>query len=222
MNEMHDGLRATSVPGATDAQGEAGDTRLALLAAGRSLFAARGYDGASVRALTEAAGANLGAITYHFGSKRAFYEEVLREAVLPLARRVEAVTRAEGSPLDRCAEVVRAYADHLADTPDLPHLLLQEIAAGKPPPEPVASVFRRVAGAVAGVIHEGQHAGVVREGDPLLLTLSLVSQPIYLTLVRRAVAHVMGVDPLGPDTRGDTAAHMATFARAALAAPEAP
>jgi len=40
----------------------------ALIAAGRALFTERGYDAASVRAITAAAGVNLGAITYHFGS----------------------------------------------------------------------------------------------------------------------------------------------------------
>ena len=39
------------------------ETRAALVAAATSLFAARGFDGTSVRDITHLAGANLGAIT---------------------------------------------------------------------------------------------------------------------------------------------------------------
>ena len=35
-----------------------------------------GYDATSIRAITQAAGVNLGTITYRFGSKEALYEAV--------------------------------------------------------------------------------------------------------------------------------------------------
>lgn len=52
----------------------AADTRTQILDAAEELFAARGFDGASIRAITRAAGVNVAAIHYHFGTK----EEVLR------------------------------------------------------------------------------------------------------------------------------------------------
>lgn len=51
----------------------------ALLEAGAKLFADKGYEAVSTRELAEAAGVNLGAIQYHFGSKeRLFIETVQR------------------------------------------------------------------------------------------------------------------------------------------------
>src|SRR5690606_25871473 len=94
-------------------------------------------DGASVRAITRAAGTNLGAVGYHFGSKRGLYEAVLEAVLTPLAERVHPLATARGGVLDRAEATVRAFFEHLADNPDLPHLMLQEIAAGKPPPAPV-------------------------------------------------------------------------------------
>ncbi|HSG82026.1 MAG TPA: helix-turn-helix domain-containing protein, partial [Gemmatimonadota bacterium] len=52
-------------------------TAEALLRAAHHLFARFGYDGTSVRAITREAGSNLGAVTYHFGSKEALYDSVL-------------------------------------------------------------------------------------------------------------------------------------------------
>ena len=71
-----------------------------LIAAGRRLFARHGYDGSSVRAITEDAGANLGAITYHFGSKRGLYDAVVATCLTPFADRVADIGGAPGAPIE--------------------------------------------------------------------------------------------------------------------------
>ena len=55
--------------------------RESFLAAGRRLFAEKGYDGVTVRDLATAAGFNGALVNYYFGSKEGLY----RECVLPLA-----------------------------------------------------------------------------------------------------------------------------------------
>jgi len=160
------------------------DTRDALLHSGRAVFAERGFDGASVRAITDAADANLGAITYHFGSKEALYVEVLRTAIAPMRDRVYEATAAHRTPIDRIAGIMRAFFEHMRDNPDVPRLMLQRIAAGQPPPGPVADIVRDVLRTLAGEIAAGQRAGQIREGHPVRLALSVVAQPIYMSLIR--------------------------------------
>ena len=55
-----------------------GSTKERILGAAEVLFAQRGFDGASLRQLTAAAGVNLAAVNYHFGSKDRLVEEVFR------------------------------------------------------------------------------------------------------------------------------------------------
>ena len=55
-------------------------TKRRLLDAAGPIFAADGYDGASVRAICSQAGANIAAIKYHFGHKLGLYQAVLRSA----------------------------------------------------------------------------------------------------------------------------------------------
>jgi|BarGraNGADG00212_1021973.scaffolds.fasta_scaffold00682_3 TetR/AcrR family transcriptional regulator, regulator of cefoperazone and chloramphenicol sensitivity len=76
------------------------DTRERLLDTAERLFAARGFAGTSVREITDAAGANLGAVNYHFHSKENLYAEVftrraalLREPVVAAARTTMSVAR---------------------------------------------------------------------------------------------------------------------------------
>jgi AcrR family transcriptional regulator len=63
-------------------------TRERLLEAAGRLFAERGYRGATLREIAEAAGANLAAANYYFGSKERLYLEVAREHFERLERRL--------------------------------------------------------------------------------------------------------------------------------------
>jgi AcrR family transcriptional regulator len=67
-----------------DDQSGASATRGRLLDAAESLFGQHGFEAASVRAITRRARANLGAITYHFGSKEELYLEAFFRRVRPI------------------------------------------------------------------------------------------------------------------------------------------
>ena len=70
------------------------DTKERILDAAERLFAAHGFGETSMRALTAAAGVNLAAANYHFGSK----DGVLRAILL---RRLEPINAARLAELDR-------------------------------------------------------------------------------------------------------------------------
>jgi AcrR family transcriptional regulator len=192
-------------------------TRSDLLTAARRLFAQRGFDGTSIRAVTREAGANLGAVTYHFGSKRALYAAVLEQGLRPLAERVRAAAASEGTALERMLRVVESYFDHFESHPDLPHLLLQEVAAGKKPPPVVLEILRSAMEAIAGLQAAGVADASVRPGDPVLTALSVVSQPVYLTLVAPLLRTVGPYDLTDPTTRRRALEHTQAFVRGGLA-----
>ena len=85
--------------------GRGADTRERLLDAAEQIFAERGFEGASMRAVTQAAGASVSAANYHFGSKEALLRETLLRRVGPLNERriarLDALERdANGRPLE--------------------------------------------------------------------------------------------------------------------------
>ncbi|HEY2716205.1 MAG TPA: helix-turn-helix domain-containing protein [Solirubrobacterales bacterium] len=92
-------------------------TRGALLAAGRRLFAERGYDSVSAEEIVRAAGVTRGALYHHFGGKAelldAVYEQLEREMTERIARVVlgselespmEAMRAGVGAFLDECGQ----------------------------------------------------------------------------------------------------------------------
>ena len=89
---------------------DAGTTRERILAAAESLFAQRGFDGASLRQLTAAAGVNLAAVNYHFGSKEKLVEEVFRRRLDALnQRRLAELARVATHPDTTLEDVLSAF-----------------------------------------------------------------------------------------------------------------
>ncbi|MEC4676459.1 MAG: TetR family transcriptional regulator [Nitrospirota bacterium] len=60
------------------------DTRQLILDSAERLFAREGFHVTSLRAITGAAGVNLAAVNYHFGSKEALLEAVFERRLIPL------------------------------------------------------------------------------------------------------------------------------------------
>lgn len=193
-------------------------TRSALIKAGRKLFAAHGYEGASVRALTNAARTNLGAITYHFGSKRKLYDVVLESCAVPLADAAVAAAQGPGTPSERVAAVVRAYFEYLVANPDVARLLLQELVLGRTPPQAAAIPIRRIHTALTALVLDGQARGEFRAGEAGLMAISIISQPVHLNLVRRVLKTLTGVDLDDGPTRERIIEQCTLFACAGLAA----
>jgi AcrR family transcriptional regulator len=60
------------------------DTKEKILNVAEELFAEQGYRATSLRAITAAAGVNLAAVNYHFGSKEVLVEEVISRRLVTL------------------------------------------------------------------------------------------------------------------------------------------
>lgn len=169
-------------------------TSTALLEAARDLFASRGYDGASIRAITDRAGTNLGAVTYHFGTKEALYDRVIETFIGPLRERVLRAAETEGSPLDRIEAILREAFQHYVDDPAMPRLILQQIASGRPAPPPARAWIRQALGILADLVREGQKGGTIRRGDPRFMALTSIAPILFIHLIRGPLHDAIGLD----------------------------
>lgn len=210
-------MNQSTIPSGTSS-GTGALTRASLLDAARRVFARNGFDGASVRKITAEAEVNLGAVTYHFGSKRGLYDAVLTEELAPLLDRVSNAVHGDGTALERMVAVTEAYFEHLAEHPDLPHLILQEVTAGREPPKPVQRMIGAVRGMLLTLHAEGQADGTIRPGHPGFASLSVIAQPIYLTLIAPALRSIAHIDLDDDAVRGEATRHMKDFVRRGLTA----
>jgi AcrR family transcriptional regulator len=94
----------------THTQTEPVDTREALLDAAESLFSEHGIQAASLRAITQRAGANLAAVHYHFRSKEGLVRAVFSRRLEPLNReRLRLLEECDLEAEDAVDQVLNAF-----------------------------------------------------------------------------------------------------------------
>ena len=90
------------------ASGDKDRTQHVILDAAAGLFAARGYDGASITAIAERAGVSRSAVFWHFGDKGTLFKETFRRLLVPFVEEV-ARTLEDEDPTQRLLQLFGVY-----------------------------------------------------------------------------------------------------------------
>jgi AcrR family transcriptional regulator len=135
----------------------ADDSREKILRAAERIFAEKGLAGASVRAITSAAGVNHALIGYYFGSKVALYEEVLYRASTLMAK-------------PRLAQLA-ALRDHYGEAPiplrELMDAYIRSFFDDYGNPESLARTWLRFYGRCFSESEDEVRAATNRSGSPI-------------------------------------------------------
>lgn len=105
--------------------GKDASTRERVLEVAETLFIAEGFSESSMRRITAAAGASLGAVNYHFGSKEGLLEAVIERQFGPLLNEriagLQAAVTSHSSGSDVILQLLKSWLDpmlrHLAANP---------------------------------------------------------------------------------------------------------
>lgn len=197
-------------------------TRERVLDAAEALFAERGYAGASVRAIAEAAGLRPASLYSHFEGKQALYEAVLERGLGPVFELLEAAAARELSTPGGEA-LVESLVDRLARTPHVPRLVVHEAVSGGAHLARVARRWMRplVAQALATVKRSPLPSDWSEEEVPHLIAawLQLLFGPFALAPL---LAEVFDEDPLSPAALARQKAFLRRLARRLAQPPAEP
>lgn len=187
-----------------------GDSRAALCAAAAEAFAARGFDGAGVDEIANAAGVNKAMLYYHFKSKRGLYTAVLVDMFGAVSAAVADI--ASGSPPRAQLEAfVDAIANASAARPHFPSIWLRELAdEGRHLDPALVPVVRGILEVLARILTEGRAAGVFRQVHPLLVQFGIIG-PLLVFLASAAARGRLlagAPHPLPAITAGAAVAHI--------------
>jgi AcrR family transcriptional regulator len=169
-------------------------SRQCILDNARILFARRGYDGASVRDIARASDVNISALSYHFGSKQALFEEVIRDGTAGIRATLSDLA-AKPMPLrDKARLLFDAYLEFLTGEDSVSRIIMAELAVGgRRLPEAAAHLLLQAIGVLRGMIREGVRNGEIRpDVDETLTIISIVSLPVYLAFARPVVELIRG------------------------------
>jgi len=106
-------------------------TKERIVSAAQALFVGKGFKGASVRAISLAAGANLASINYYFKSKKGLYraclEELTQTEMRFLSDRADVQVANDVDPLKALNDFTNTVFETYLSKPNLLLLALQEI-----------------------------------------------------------------------------------------------
>ena len=124
--------------------------RRQLLDVSLEVFAQRGFHGASMAEVAEAAGVTKPVLYQHFGSKRELYRQLLDDVGQRLLEEVQKATAAAGGPRQQVASGFEAYFRFVAEHENAFRLLFG--GDGRERDDEFADAVRRVEDAMADAI----------------------------------------------------------------------
>jgi len=164
-----------------------------ILAAGLELFAARGYDAVTIREIAEAAGVNSAMIYYYFQDKEDLYRRLLDQVFAALMDNVRDTAAIEGSADVVLRQLSRMYVSFLQANQSFIRLMRYELGRGGPYlPELADKYFKQGFSTVRTLIEQGIRQGEIRDIDPGLGVVSLLSMLIFYFIGRPVLEHVVG------------------------------
>jgi AcrR family transcriptional regulator len=91
--------------------------RAAILAAAQGIFAKDGLEGATIRAIAEAAGYTAGAVYSYYPTKEAIYADILAQSLVTLRQAVDAAAHGQGDAEAKLRATIRAFFDYYRERP---------------------------------------------------------------------------------------------------------
>jgi TetR/AcrR family transcriptional regulator len=194
-------------------------TRERLLAAAAAEFAARGFAGANIDRIADAARLNKAMIYYHFTNKAALYREILRDMFGAVQARVREAAASGAPPAAKIRLFVTAIAVEAEARPHFPPIWFREIAEGGAHLD--LETLRHVADilkALGQIIEEGVRARQFKRVNPVIvhagivgpLLLYFATQPLRQRLKKAGVPAAVALG------RDDVIAHIQNVALGTL------
>jgi AcrR family transcriptional regulator len=180
--------RAADLPPSVSPPG----TRGVLLSCALTLFAERGFAGASIRDIASAAGVQPASVYGHFASKELILAEIIEAAHAEHHRRLAAALLDSGAhPVDQLSAVVREHVLVHASFPMLTVVANAELHALSPELARGALEFRtRSEELISGVVQRGTELGVFHPVDVWLALAAIGGMGIRVANWYTADSHL--------------------------------
>lgn len=197
------------------------ETRKRLLDAACGVFAAKGFEDASIAEICEDAGANVAAVNYHFGSKDALYVEVWRHTfeTFMQAYPLDGGLPADAPPEDRLFARVHALLQRVFDDGRVGQCFRIGLRELVNPSAALEDTRRELIGP-----HRQQTRELVREllgpaasnEAVLFCEISIINQCLSVNFFKERRSFLLGRERLSKQAVEDLARHITLFSLGGL------
>lgn len=176
------------------AAGTEGNTRAAILAAARIVFARRGYEGASTREVAEIARVNNAMIYYHFHDKQQMYRAVLASAFSEYDRIWDhPVFSSNASSRKKIQTYIEGFIRFQRSNDEIRRIMTVEFASCRDNYQWIADEhFSHSYERLAELLRASMRSGELRRADPSLAIPCLVGMISHSFAMRPIACHIIG------------------------------
>ncbi len=173
-------------------------SRERLLAAGRELFAAKGFSATGTRAIAAHAGCNLSLIKYYFESKDGLLREVVRSTAESIAVELRGLLAEPLAGEERLRRFLEFMIGFLGRNQDFVRLVFREAVLTEGPLVDEISPMMAGNHALGSAILEGlQGEGRLRDVEPRVAVVLAMGMMIFPFLASPVVTRLLG--PMSPE-----------------------
>jgi len=195
-------------------------TKARILANAEEVFAAKGFAGASTRAIAAKAAVNISSLHYHWKSKETLYYAVFQnifDRIVELVRRSIPV-KVDGATVGRriIEDAMGALFDFFADHPNVPKLLVRRLLENE---ESRVDIERNILVPAWKVFAAWTHeysGRTLKDVDSQLFMLTIHSVLLLFLLDSRHFTSLLGGSVHNPKVRRRVRAHIINLVKAQL------
>ncbi|MBI3992555.1 MAG: TetR/AcrR family transcriptional regulator [Candidatus Lambdaproteobacteria bacterium] len=196
-------------------------TRERIVDAAGSLFAERGFYGASIGALAGGLGVAKASVMHHFKSKDALYDEVMARSAAALHERLRAAQREADDSRERMRRLIRVLYGWTEARPDFTKLVVRNLLDDTRESTAARWHFGPLIADLLAAIEQGQREGAVRAGTPLLVLELILGLAFYHLMARPTQVAILGPEQAAALAVDEAAQVCGLLERAVLLEPPA-
>jgi len=179
------------------------DKQILIMDAAEKLFAAKGFEGTSVRDIAEAAGVNLAMISYYFGSKEKLMEAMFTHRSIGFKLQLESmVSNKNLNPIQKMEQLIDQYIEKLTNQQCF-HLILvreQMVNNNGHIAQQIQQLKQRNQGLIKELIHEGQKSGHFKKNvDIPLMMMTLIGTVSQLVTTQHYYREINNLQSMPED-----------------------
>ncbi len=157
-----------------------GKTVERIIAAARALFSEKGYSATHVDEIARRAGVNKATLYYQIGDKDTLYANVIHQVIGDIAQKIARAVAEEDSPEEKLTAYVANIADAVEKNPEIPPIMMREIASGGMHlPQVVTEDIASILAILIGILEEGKKKGVFSETVPFLIHMMILGTILF-------------------------------------------
>jgi len=155
-------------------------TKAALLEAGATAFATKGFDGATLDEIAEEAGVNKAMVAYYYSDKAGLFQAILQDSVEFILGAVEADVDNSMAARDQLANFISALGKMMARRPAFPAMLLRDYMSGRfQQSDELVSQLMKFSAETRRILELGEQRGEFRVVDYHMFHLMIVGSLAY-------------------------------------------